>query len=348
MQHLIALALLVAGSVHSMAPDWTLVDGSPSGATRLWALPDGQIAVLDDQQVLSRSDDDGQTWQPAPNPPDGRAVRIDPMDPAIVYGSGTSGISRSTDGGLTWHVILASPDGRDLLATDGSTAEFAISPVDHNLLYVFQASGSSGALQRSRDAGATWQTVRQFSAPALCTGALHLLTPDDGGVASDMGCQASRNMGETLRRSTDAGSTWSDFLPGGSGYDIAHLLGGSSVAPGRWYAAADGILGSRPARLLRTDDSGASWTPVFQAGDPHEWSLGGLAYDPTAPDTVWIALGYSLDPAHTGVQVSTDAGATWAYVGRQDIGWVRDLVRSADGTTLLAATREGVWRYPLS
>jgi photosystem II stability/assembly factor-like uncharacterized protein len=344
----LAIAYITTAALPATAPDWELVDGSPNGAARLWALADGQVAVMDDQHVLSRSDDDGLTWEQAPNPPDGRAVRLDPTDPTILYGSGSSGISRSANGGQTWRVILPSPDGKDLLAGDGSTAEFEISPTDHDVLYVFQASGSSGALRRSRDAGASWQTVSQFSAPAACTGYLHLLTPTATGVASDMGCQASRNMGETLRRSSDAGSSWSDFLPGGSGYDIAHLVGGSSIAPGRWYAAADGILGSRAARLLRTDDDGASWTPVFQADDPREWSLGGLAYDPTAPDTVWIALGYSLDPTHTGVRVSDDAGMTWTYLGRQDIGWVRDLVRSADGTMLLAATKEGIWRYPLS
>jgi hypothetical protein len=102
-----------------------------------------------------------------------------------------------------------------------------------------------------------------------------------------------------------------------------------------------------PARVFRSDDDGATWTTVFQADDRREWSLHGVAFDPTSPDTVWIALGFTPDPAHTGVRVSHDAGQAWDLLGREDIGWVRDLVRTADGTALLAATSEGIWRYPL-
>ena len=63
------------------------------------------------------------------------------------------------------------------------------------------------------------------------------------------------------------------------------------------------------------------------------------------PELLWIALGYTLDANETGVQVSFDAGHTWAFLGRQDIGWVNDLVATADGSALLAATNEGIWRY---
>ena len=46
--------------------------------------------------------------------------------------------------------------------------------------------------------------------------------------------------------------------------------------------------------------------------------------------------------------MSSDAGQTWDFLGRQDIGWVNELVRTADGQALLAATNEGIWRYRLA
>jgi photosystem II stability/assembly factor-like uncharacterized protein len=205
-------------------------------------------------------------------------------------------------------VIFPSADGKDPLPDNhGGTSAFAISPIDHNLLCVFQGSGSSGRLQHSRDGGATWQTTFGFSAQALCVGWANLLLPhpvDARVVFSDLSCQASRDFGA-------------------------------------------GVMGLGPAQLFRSDNDGATWTTVFQADDRREWSLHGLAFDPTSPDTVWIALGFTPNPAHTGVRVSYDAGHTWDFLGRQDIGWVRDLVRTTDGTALLAATSEGIWRYAL-
>jgi hypothetical protein len=66
--------------------------------------------------------------------------------------------------------------------------------------------------------------------------------------------------------------------------------------------------------------------------------------EPDQPDTVYVAVGRTPTAEDTGVRVSVDAGVTWSFLGRQDIGWVNDLVRAPDGT-LFAATNEGVWRF---
>jgi photosystem II stability/assembly factor-like uncharacterized protein len=104
-------------------------------------------------------------------------------------------------------------------------------------------------------------------------------------------------------------------------------------------------MGGGGARVYRSDDAGATWARVLDVGDPHNTTLGGLAYDPAQPDHVFAATGHTPDPSITGVQVSQDGGQTWAFLGRQDIGWINALVRLPDGT-LFGATNEGVWRLP--
>jgi hypothetical protein len=99
--------------------------------------------------------------------------------------------------------------------------------------------------------------------------------------------------------------------------------------------------------VFLSDDDGASWSLVLRAEDSAP-ALGGLAYDPQQPDNVWVATGQTSDPNVTGVRASSDAGQTWNYLGRQDLGWVNDLVLASDASALFAATNEGIWWYPFS
>jgi photosystem II stability/assembly factor-like uncharacterized protein len=186
---------------------------------------------------------------------------------------------------------------------------------------------------------------------ALCNGYTKMLVahPTDARVVfTDLGCYAGRNRGPALRRSDDQGSTWQTIFRDGQDLDVGRLSGGTAMAPGRLYLTGDAVQGVGPARLFRSDDFGSRWTQVLQANDPRGWRFGGLAVDPTAPGTVWVALGSTPNPGETGVRVSTDAGQSWTWLGRQDLGWVKDLVRTADGQALLAATNEGIWRYRLT
>src|SRR5205823_4687815 len=125
------------------------------------------------------------------------------------------------------------------------------------------------------------------------------------------------------------------------------LAGGQGQQPTRWYLIADAFMGIGGGSVLRSDDDGATWSLVLRAEDTAP-SLGGLAYDPSQPDDVWVATGQTPDPDVTGVRASTDGGQTWSYLGRPDIGWVNDLVLAADGSGLFAATNEGIWWLPFS
>ena len=64
-----------------------------------------------------------------------RVLAIDPLDPAIVYAGGGSGVFKSADGGSSWMAInagLTSPDVSDL----------AIDPALPTTLYAATAEGA--------------------------------------------------------------------------------------------------------------------------------------------------------------------------------------------------------------
>jgi hypothetical protein len=166
-------------------------------------------------------------------------------------------------------------------------------------------------------------------------------------------CTSGADVGEVLRQSTDQGTT---FAPWFSTIDDAtvvpdhypsRLVGGSGAAPNRFYLAAnrDTRLGGG-SDLVRSDDDGMSWASVLEyrgRGGPTDpnVTLGGLAYDRSNPDRVYVGL--TGDGSE--VITSPDGGITWCSLGQQPIGAVRDLALGVDGRNLYAATDSGVWRF---
>ena len=219
---------------------------------------------------------------------------------------------------------------------------------------------------RSQDGGTTWRKLEEthFS---LCGWAVPILQPhpmDAGRVFRAASCTAGRNFGEPLNHSANAGETWSEAWNGNgdeSGYP-SRLVGGRGIVPGRFYLAVNRDRRLGGSNVFRSDDNGVSWsailtyrgggTPGF-GGDPETAAveIGGLAYDPVNPDRIYVGRkvypSYSDPPDGGGVAVSTDGGATWSDLGRQDIGAVSDLALGIDGRNLYAATDQGLWQLPL-
>ncbi len=71
--------------------------------------------------------------------------------------------------------------------------------------------------------------------------------------------------------------------------------------------------------------------------------LGGLSYDPAAPNRVYVGL----TGGGRGVRASTDGGRTWADLGGADLGPIHALALSPTGEDLYAATDTGLWRQRL-
>jgi hypothetical protein len=90
--------------------------------------------------------------------------------------------------------------------------------------------------------------------------------------------------------------------------------------------------------FLRSDNDGLTWRLLssFTEGD---WSQpnSALAEDSSDPEPVYSDLG--LAGSATGAKTSPDGGATWAKLGRKDIGPVSDIWVSTPRTCTLRAIR---------
>jgi len=320
-------------------PDWTLLDGSPQPARSLGALASGALTVSG-SDGLSISDDGGATWRQLANPPDGQTIAVAPSDPRVLYAWGSGGLERSPGaGGGAWTVIRAVVPS----SADTRAPPFAVDPVDPDRLFLVEKQ----TILRSTNGGAAWQPIFVISgANGPCQPSVQLVIPhptDPLRLFTDAGCYAGRDEGTQLEQTRDDGATWplfirrQEFIP-------RRVAGGFAARPGRWYVSADAFQQVQGASVFRSDDDGQTWSTVLQT-EHSAPVLGGLAADPANPDTVWAAVGRTNDASTTGVRVSADGGQTWAFLGRQDIGWVNDLSLARDGSALFAATNEGIWRF---
>jgi hypothetical protein len=338
---LVAVSVLVLTTpVHAQAgpADW-----QPTGLTaanaQLFTPASGALLAMTDAG-LERSDDAGTTWYPVPLPPSysGHVV-VDPSDQNRIY----AGAWMTRDGGASWKPL--GPWASD----PGATVWPVPSAADPNLLYLGITTGGMGtghaSLVRSRDGGASWDTVLDLGAgdfrPSAGIAFTVLATdPSDPSVLfqSVTGFRGHGNQG-ILRRSTDQGQTFQENLYGAVQYATS-LVGGRGAAPGRMYVGLTSEEGS--STIFASDDAGVTWgqAGAFDPGRDGS-TIRGLTYDPNMPDQVWTAV----NPG--GIEASQDGGQTWSSISPGD--WtVSDVALGIDGANLYAATSNGVFRLPLT
>jgi len=155
---------------------------------------------------LYQSDDGGAHWRLLDTPMKGSMVwsmAIDPVDPNVMFaGTGTPskpGIYRTTDAGKTWEAARA----REIFPWHYPRG-IAVKPNDPRTVFVTlgdTAPGRIGTVMRSRDAGATWQSLGLPVQPnsAVWTVSMPASAPETVLAASRYGY---------LYRSDDGGDSW--------------------------------------------------------------------------------------------------------------------------------------------
>jgi photosystem II stability/assembly factor-like uncharacterized protein len=110
--------------------------------------------------------------------------------------------------------------------------------------------------------------------------------------------------------------------------------------PAVWYVAA----GS--GGVWKTANRGTTWTSLFDGQG--SYSIGDIAIDPSAPDTLWVGSGENVGGRHVaygdGVYRSRDGGQTWQNMGLENsehIGMV--LVDPRDSNTVFVAAQGPLW-----
>jgi photosystem II stability/assembly factor-like uncharacterized protein len=330
--------LAFAMLVHGPAPRfdaWRVI--GPGGAGGMF-LP--TVSPHDPQLVLQHCDmtgsyishDSGRSWRMFNLRGTVSAFAFDPRDPKVIY-TGSHALFRSEDTGKTWKMIFPDP-GRtvehmrdDHAAPTLTTADpayqpgprigqIAIDPADSSRIYVMwggKATGraaSSGRLCFSRDRGASWTRVRDFSGDSIA------LVYFDDGVRVVAGSGVYSLEGREWKRAAG---------PPGAPLHFA------AAGPGLLYAtSADGLFLSR--------DRGHSWQAIKNAlpDAPH---YAAIACATLHPRTAYVAFDYPKADTllarfrtWAGIAKTTDGGEHWTpvYQTRQksapnvEDAWIED------------------------
>jgi hypothetical protein len=209
--------------------------------------------------------------------PDNVAGRIlahafDPTDSQILWvGSASGGLWRSPDAGASWQAMT------DQLPSLAVSA-VVISPTGRNLMLIGTGEGyfNIGSVEgvgvlKSMDGGVTWRQT-SFAYPQLqqvsCFGLVwHPTEPATVYLAASNGAWASH----------DEGDTWQLLNPG-----RIVSLALDPTDPRRLYIARVDNHPDSTHVLLRSTDSGATWSPIM-SGITEQIGFTGLAISPPPP-----------------------------------------------------------------
>jgi photosystem II stability/assembly factor-like uncharacterized protein len=309
----------------------------------LAAGPDGQW----------RASYDYTQWEELSGPKGGRSGTVASGSADVIYATSHTGCasgaeivaSRSTDGGNTWQQINVPSPPIEIAAANGGVAYGAT---------------CTGVI-KTTDSGVTWSDlpgarIENFDPHTIAS------TPDGQTVYL-----ASYSEGGTARikRSTDAGATWTEITPQGEEIRASVLL---YVVPGSVGRPDDAgvYMASSPGLLWFLTDGGtaADWK-LFKGSDPRldvqgpAFEISALyvdtAFTETKPEPViYVARTQQAEGTLKGLGVyrSTNAAMTWEPVGN-GLGEhvVNSLLLAPQNAlvgaqileTLIVGTDDGVW-----
>jgi photosystem II stability/assembly factor-like uncharacterized protein len=272
-----------------------------------------------------KSIDAGQTWTRVdngslPEPGIVARIRVDPTNPDRVYLAQyaqlvngelfASGFYFSTDGGVSWTSSLS-----------GLPRDLVISPINPHVLYLTmiivdqgQALGDAG-LYESQDGGATWNSILALPFDFGGTDDVYTAVSTDGQtIYVYSGGTIGSSFQLDVKRSTDAGQTWSSR--GTTGIDSGQFGYNSylEVDPNNPNLV---YVGSRDV-YMSSDGGGSKWTNLTTS-----WTQGinGFGFSPATGLTHTDQHALTFVPGTPnafyigndgGLSLSTDGGNTYA------------------------------------
>ncbi len=255
-----------------------------------------------------RSLDGGATWELAAAGLDTKApiyaLAVDAKLPNRLWAATANAIFRSTDGGAHWTKVR-----------DGGARTLAADPQAAGTIY---APNGDGPLQRSTDAGASWQTL---PGPVKDVAALAI------DPVQTQNLYAGTRAG--VFTSKNRGASWQPSRRGLPASPFVFALAIDPRAPRTVYLATSGVTADQI--VFRSDNGGASWTAIDggMLGPTTQ-----IAVDTERSGAVWAVT-------LTGLFRSLDRGRTWSHAGAGlPIGEVETVL---PGATLLAGTNAGVF-----
>jgi photosystem II stability/assembly factor-like uncharacterized protein len=246
--------------------------------------------------------------------PDGGLVNdlaVAPSNPRVVYASTQGAFFRSLDGGASW--AYTSDEQSPYQPTVDAAAPF--------LVYA-----QLGNALRSRDGGATWETLDVPGYP------LHQLVAHPRTAKTVFAATA-----EGLFRSTDAGLHWRAVRGGLPAKLDAMRLVIDPAAPRRLYlVTAEENFATW--HLFKSLDGGFSWQEMDNSFIPPGGFLHAFTTHPRSPRTLYAGADHA-------VFKSTDGGASWKATGPGPEGPVETLrIFPGRPNTVYAGTSNGLFR----
>ncbi|HUN72001.1 MAG TPA: hypothetical protein VMU52_06780 [Steroidobacteraceae bacterium] len=226
----------------------------------------GHIFGPNSERGIYRSADGGKTWTHALAINDDTGVvdlAADPTNPNLLYAAAWqmrgrpwlsyfeppagpgSAIYRSTDGGVTWTRLAGNGWPQGSLGRIG----LAVTHIPQGTrVYATVASTSDGGVWRSDDGGDHWQRVND-DADTFGNWYFSRITVDPRNP------DVLYSAGQSVRRSTDAGKTWT-IIKGAPGGDDYHFVWINPDHPDHWIVASD-------QGTVVTVDDGRTWSSWY-------------------------------------------------------------------------------------
>jgi photosystem II stability/assembly factor-like uncharacterized protein len=285
---------------------------------------------------------------------DGMSWHADPRDARLAYGSSNDGsyFRYDTHTGDMLEISPVEPAGEEYRFD--WTSPSLLSRHDPDVLYV-----AGNRVFISRDRGETWERTpdlsRQIDRDDLelmgVRGRDITISRNDGtGSFGEATTIAESPLDPAilwvgfddgnLQVSRDGGTSWTEVshnVRGIADGTYVSRVFASASGPGVAYAAFDGHRdGDFRPFVFRTDDFGATWTPL-QAGLPAMGSVNSIIEHPDNADVLFLGTEHALF-------TSTDAGATWAKVPNLPTTAYDDLLIHPREKDLVIATHgRAIW-----
>lgn len=150
-------------------------------------------------------------------------------------------IYQTSDGGVTWNIIFVSPSNQEILndfTTAGSSALFTY--------------GSGGIIEKSSNNGSTWSAKYKTATHGASIKLMRFTDNMHGYV-----------LGDSLRRTTDGGNTWSNRTPTNAGFSTSSFYFLDSLKG--W---AVGKVSNTTGEILHTSDGGKNYSVQLTGNNP--------------------------------------------------------------------------------